>query len=648
MCGISGFWKVKADTKEAELRDVVVKMAKSLISRGPDDRGDWVDASLGLALSHRRLSILDLSSGGHQPMLSFCGRYVIVYNGEIYNFKEIKEELIADGARFRTMCDTEVLLGAISRWGIKKTLSLLNGMFAFAVWDKKEQKIFLARDRVGIKPLYYGVQNNILYFASELKAVRANKFFKPEIDDDALNLFFRYSYVPCPASIYKNIGKLRQGCYAVISKDLGIKEECYWDVLKFTQVFTSVPLQMSEQEAVLKTENILSDAVGKRMISDVPLGAFLSGGIDSSLIVALMQKQSSSPVKTFTIGFHEHAYNEAESAKHLAKHLGTDHTELYITPSEMKNVIPDLPGMYDEPFSDSSQVPTFLISKLTKKHVTVSLSGDGGDEVFAGYNRYIWADKVWNSISNLPLFFRKGMKKIIENVSPQGWDRFGRFGSRIFPDIFKHRQFGDKLHKLAGVLDSQSPDDVYFSLASDWKHSDRLVLSKTADSSLGQMRGIKTFLPDFVERMMFYDLVTYLPDDILTKVDRASMAVSLETRVPFLDHRVIEFSKQLPLAYKIKNRRSKWILREILYKYVPSDLLERPKMGFAVPVDKWLRGSLRPWAEDLLSENLIRKQGILNPEPIQKMWKEHLSKKRNWQHHLWDILMFQAWKERWM
>jgi len=648
MCGIAGFWIQRGSNGEI-LKKEIMKMTRALAHRGPDDEGFYVDKKTGIALGHRRLSILDLSPKGHQPMISFSGRYVIVYNGEVYNYKELRKEIENNfNVKFKSDTDTEVILAGFEVWGVEGTLERMNGMFAFALWDKKKRKLFLMRDRVGIKPLYYGVQNGILFFASELKAIRANRFFKPEIDRNALALFFRHNYIPAPYSIYKNIKKLEPGHHAVISGNLNIKIRRYWDIEKIVEDGIKNPIDLSEKEAALELERLLLDSVKKRMIADVPLGAFLSGGIDSSTVVALMQAQNNIPVKTFTIGFYENNYDEAKYAKKVAKHLGTDHTELYITPKEAIDVIPKLSDIYDEPFSDSSQIPTFLVSQLTKRYVTVSLSGDGGDELFGGYNRYFRASNTWNRINFIPYVVRLRLSKMISLLSPRCIDRALKPVKVIAPKQVKNILSRDKVLKFSKILTNRNPDELYKRLISHWKNPEKLVFnSKEPKTILDDLR-IKDFIPNFKDRMMFFDFITYLPDDILTKVDRASMAVSLEARVPILDYRIVEFSKKLPLNFKIKNDKSKWILRQVLYKYVPKELVERPKMGFGVPLDNWLRGPLRDWAEDLLDEKKIKRDEFLNPEPIKKLWKEHLSGKRNWQYLLWDVFVFQAWKKRWM
>ncbi len=643
MCGIAGFWKIKKDRKEL-LKNTVMKMTETLVHRGPDDSGFYVDEKYGIALGHRRLSILDISPKGHQPMTSFSGRYVIIYNGETYNYKELQKEIEDEfNIKFKGSSDTEVILAGFDVWGVEKTLKKMNGMFALTVWDKKDKKLYLSRDRVGIKPLYFGIQNGILFFASELKAIRANKFFKPEIDKNVLALFFRHNYIPAPYSIYKDIKKLKPGYYCVVDRNLNVETKCYWDIKKITEEGIKNQVELSEKEMVIKLEKLLLDSVKKRMISDVPLGAFLSGGIDSSTVVALMQAQSAIPVKTFTIGFYEKGYNEAKFAKDIAKHLHTDHTELYVTPKETMDIIPKLAYMYDEPFSDSSQIPTFLVSQLTGRNVTVSLSGDGGDELFGGYNRYFLGQSLWNKLSKVPYIIRPIAAKGIKSISPKIWDKFGQILGGIIPPL--RDRTGDKLHKLADILSVKSQEEMYNRLVSHWALPTDLVIGSNELPTPLTDKNQWAKIDDFTQRMMFLDAITYLPDDILTKVDRASMAVSLEARVPILDHRIIEFSKKIPPNLKIKNGESKWILKQVLYKYAPRELIDRPKMGFGVPIDSWLRKPLREWAEELLSEKKLKEDGILDPDPIREKWEEHLSGKRNWQYLLWDVLMFQAWKE---
>lgn len=646
MCGIAGFWKIKEINKEL-LIDNAAKMSEALTYRGPDDFGVYTDEKNGIALSHRRLSILDLSPKGHQPMESFSGRYVIVYNGEVYNFQELKTEIDNNfGVKFKSDSDTEVILAGLEVWGIENVLKKMNGMFAFALWDKKERKLCIARDRVGIKPVYFGVQNDVLFFASELKAIRANDFFEKKMDINALASFFRFNYIPAPYSIYQNIKKLKPAYYAVIDSNLNINMHCYWDIKKITEEGNRYNYKLSEKESIYDLETLLLDSVKKMMIADVPLGAFLSGGIDSSMVVALMQKQSSVPVKTFTIGFDDNDYNEAKYAKNVADYLGTEHTELCVTPEEARNVIPKLPCIYDEPFSDSSQIPVFLVSQLAKQYVSVGLSGDGGDELFGGYTRYLMANNIRKRISILPYFSRIMLSKMITLLSPEVWNVFFKKIEHIFPSKYRQTLYGDKFYKLAEVLIGKNPDEIYKDIVSHFRTPEDLVINSKEPVTILYEDSIQ--LTDYNDIMMFYDFITYLPDDILTKVDRASMFVSLEARVPLLDHRVVEFSKIIPLSFKIRDGKGKWILRQILYNYVPEKMLDRPKTGFGIPIGEWLRHPLKDWAENLLDENKINSDGLLNYEHIKKLWSEHLSGKRNQQYLLWDILMFQSWKEKWM
>lgn len=643
MCGIVGLFQPEPSRGADETRHVLQSMTDTLRHRGPDDAGVWVDDRGVIALGHRRLSILDLSREGRQPMRSACGRYVVTYNGEIYNFAALRDELETLGHAFRGHSDTEVMLAAVSRWGLDQALSRFNGMFAFALWDRGTGRLHLVRDRLGEKPLYYGWCGRTFLFASELKALEAHPQFKNDINRNALALFMRHNCVPAPYSIYEGVFKLPPGMMLTLSERLqgSVPEPVpYWSAKEAAERGAADPFTGSEDEAVCRLEALLLEAVKLRMVADVPLGAFLSGGIDSSTVVALMQAQSDRPVKTFTIGFHEAQYDEAVYARKVAGHLGTDHTELYVTPRQALDVIPRLPTLYDEPFADSSQIPTFLVSELARQHVTVSLSGDGGDELFAGYNRYVWGRSLWRKIGWMPMGLRRGVAKGITALSPMSWGAvFDRFGP-VLPAV---QSPGDKLHKLAELLGVEDPDALYAGLASHWKQPTQVVIGAIEPPTLLTDRPRWARLDDCALRMMFLDLATYLPDDILVKLDRASMAVSLEARVPLLDHRVAEFAWRLPVAMKIRGGQGKWALRQVLKKYLPLELVDRHKMGFGVPIDSWLRGPLRDWAEDLLDERRLDKDGFFNPRPIREKWAEHLSGRRNWQHHLWDVLMFQAW-----
>jgi asparagine synthase (glutamine-hydrolysing) len=585
-------------------------------------------------------------------MLSACGRYVVVFNGEVYNFLDLRKELEAKGHRFRARSDTEVMLAAFNEWGVRAAVRRFVGMFAFALWDRQDRALHLVRDRLGIKPLYYGWNGKTFLFGSELKALRAHPDFAPKVNRDALALYLRYGYIPAPHSIYHGIHKLVPGSI------LTLKNECvwgqqaptplaYWSAAEVAGRRSSDPLSIDEREAVARLEDALKESVRLRMIADVPLGAFLSGGIDSSTVVAVMQAHSSRPVKTFTIGFHEEGYNEAIHAKAVAAHLGTDHTELYVTPDEARAVIPKLPTLFDEPFSDSSQIPTFLVSELARRYVTVSLSGDGGDELFGGYPRYFMARKIWSSVGFLPRSSRRLIARLITAWKPTQYDR--AFGWLRPQPNGKGRalSIGDRIHKGAELLAIESSDALYHRLVSHWKNPEQVVKGSSEPDTpwSGSRRLAATAC--FEERMMLRDLVSYLPDDILTKVDRASMGVSLEARVPLLDHRVVEFVARVPPSMKIRRGQGKWLLRQVLYRYVPKHLVERPKMGFGVPIGAWLRGPLRDWAEDLLSEGRLKHEGYLHPQRVRQPWLEHLSGHRNWQYHLWDVLMFQGWLARW-
>jgi asparagine synthase (glutamine-hydrolysing) len=629
MCGIAGYLNSQNNNS-----NIIEAMTQKLESRGPDDHGAWLSEDGNIVLGHRRLSILDLSAGGHQPMVSISGRYVIVFNGEIYNFAILRIELEKLGYKFRGHSDTEVMLGAIDEWGIIEAVKKFNGMFAFALWDKKSRLLHLVRDRIGIKPLYYGWCGKTFLFGSELKALKVHPEFNADISRQSLSLFLQYNYVPVPYSIYSGIYKLLPGTILTIDEKKGDflpEPSPYWSAKDIVQ---QDRLKLSEQEAVDGLEGLLLDSVKLRMVADVPLGCFLSGGVDSSLVAALMQSQSNKPIKTFSIGFFEDQYNEAQYAKKVAEHLNTDHTELYVSPGDAIEVIPKLPYLYDEPFADSSQIPTFLVSQLARQNVTVSLSGDGGDELFAGYNRYYWGDNIWRKIRLLPFGVRKSLAYILRKVPPGYWDKI------LFN---KFHLAGDKMHKLAGILTLKTPDSLYQRLISLDQNSFDLVKNENLNNAAVDLYSKEGIEGSFVERMMYWDMMHYLPDDILTKVDRASMGVSLEARVPLLDHRVVEYAWQLPLPYKIHKDQSKWVLRQVLYKHVPSSLIDRPKMGFGVPIDSWLRSPLKDWAENLLNEQRLEQEEFLNPKPIRQKWNEHLSGKRNWQHQLWAVLMFQSW-----
>ena len=646
MCGICGFY-----SKSLSIFDNAIdKMNLAISHRGPNNNGVWQDNDSGVVLGHQRLSILDLSAAGNQPMKSNSGRFILTFNGEIYNHLELRRELEIKnpGMKWRSNSDTETLLEGIEFWGLEATLKKIVGMFAFGLWDKKIRSLTLVKDRMGEKPLYFGWQgegkNKIFLFGSELKALKAHPEFAGEINRDVIALQLRHNCIPAPYSIYKNIYKLLPGNYLQLKENdlqsgiLPISKP-YWSLLDSAVNGVNNSLSLSKEDVGNELEHLIQDSIKKQMMSDVPLGAFLSGGVDSSLIVALMQKVSSRPIKTFTIGFNEKDYNEANYAKEVAKHLGTEHNEMYVSPQQAMAVIPKLSTIYDEPFSDSSQIPTFLVSELAKKQVSVSLSGDGGDELFCGYNRYVESNSLWKKLRLLPLPLRKILALMIQSISPQNWNKL----SQLTPILNSYANFGDKMHKGANVLDCKELSDVYYRLVSHWQNPNEIVLNSKEPETFLTGNKLKFTGLNSQQKMMALDCITYLPDDILVKVDRASMASSLETRNPFLDHRIIEYTWKIPQSLKLRNGQSKWILREILHKYVPKNLIERPKMGFAVPIDAWLRGPLREWAESLLNEKSLQQDGYFNSDLIRSKWNEHLSGKKNWQNHLWNVLMFQSW-----
>lgn len=622
-------------------------MAETLRHRGPDDDGVFADAAVGLALGFRRLSILDLSKEGHQPMASPSARYVIAFNGEIYNHLSLRRELEGGGRRWRGHSDTEVMLAGMEEWGLTGAIRRFNGMFAMAVWDRRERQLHLVRDRMGEKPMYYGWSGGALLFGSELKALRAHPKFDAEIDRDALALYFRHNYINAPYSIYRGIFKLPPASIVTFDADgprRSPEPRVYWSVREAAERGVGDPFPGTDAEAVDGLDRLLRDAVGTRMEADVPLGAFLSGGIDSSTVVALMQAQSERPVKTFSIGFRESGYDEAPFAREVAAHLGTDHTELYVAPEEARAVIPLLPTLYDEPFSDSSQIPTFLVSQLARRRVTVSLSGDGGDELFGGYPRYAQAAAAWRTLQRVPRPARRGGARALRALPPGAWTAIARVLGKALPMRQRSRNPGDRLHKIARMAGLGSPEELYMAMVSHWDDPTAIVAGAIEPRTVLNDPAQWARLPELLDRMMYLDACTYLPGDILAKLDRASMGVGLEGRVPLLDHRVVEYAWRLPLSMKMRSGRGKWILRQVLNRYVPAPLVDRPKMGFGIPVGEWLRGPLRAWAEDLLSPAALSEGAILNPDPIRRTWAEHLSGARDWQYRLWGVLMFQAWR----
>ncbi|MEI8303991.1 MAG: asparagine synthase (glutamine-hydrolyzing) [Burkholderiales bacterium] len=648
MCGFTGYLAVNPDLTPPQAKQLLQQMANSIVHRGPDSDGYWTDPQAGIGLAHRRLAIVDLSPAGAQPMVSVSGRYVLAFNGEIYNHLRLRDALEREGkvtVSWRGHSDTETLLAGFDAWGIEGSLKQAIGMFAVAVWDRADRVLTLARDRLGEKPLYYGWQGQgsgaVFLFGSELSALRRHPAFAAEVNRDALALYMRHNCIGGENSIYSGIRKLTPG--HLLSVSLARPEpvvRAWWSGTDVAMRGVAQPFAGSPEQASDALEALLRDAVAQQMMADVPLGAFLSGGIDSSTVVALMQAQSSRPVRTFSIGFHEEGYNEAEHAKAVAEHLGTDHTEMYVTPKQALDVIPRLPTLYSEPFADSSQIPTFLVSQLARQHVTVSLSGDAGDELFCGYTRYQMTAGLWGKVSRLPRPLRQLAAGLITAVPHGAWDKLGG----VLPSALGVR-VGDKLHKGAALLGSRSVADLYRGMVSHWADPAKVVLGAREPATV--LAGAAPELQGLgdVERMMALDMLSYLPDDILAKVDRAAMGVGLETRVPFLDHRVVEFAWCLPLDYKLRDGVTKWPLRQVLYRHVRKELIERPKMGFGVPIDHWLRGPLRDWAESLLSESRLAQEGFFNPAPIRHKWAEHLSGQCNWQYQLWDVLMFQAWLE---
>ena len=646
MCGITGFYsKISSN-----FNNIILKMNSAITHRGPDSNNIWQDKNSGIFFGHQRLSILDLSTAGNQPMVSNSGRHIITYNGEIYNHLEIRKELnkINLNIKWKSNTDTETLLVALEFWGFEKTLKKIIGMFAFGLWDKRNRSLILVRDRIGEKPLYFGWQgkgdNKVFLFGSELKALKAHPEFSREINRDAIALQLRHNYIPDPYSIYKDIYKLLPGHYLKLTEDNLKKNflptpKIYWSLTECAIYGNNNQLTQSDESIQSDLEKRLRLSVKQKMISDAPLGAFLSGGIDSSTIVALMQSQSNHPIKTFTIGFNEDDYNEAQHAKKIAKHLGTDHTELYFSSKTAMEVIPKLSTIYDEPFSDNSQIPTFLLSQLAKQDVKVALSGDGGDELFCGYNRYMSTNNWSKKFNSIPISLRKILTYAVKLISQKNWNKL----FKLLPGLNQHINYGHKIYKGAKALEANTLSDLYYILISHWQNPTEVVTnSKESQTFLSE------FKPELLnfnnhQKMMILDLITFLPNSILVKIDRASMASSLEARVPFLDHELIEYSWKIPHSLKYRNGKGKWILRQILNNYVPKNLTERPKMGFGIPLGTWLRGPLRDWAENLLNEKRLMQEGYFNPKLIRDKWQEHLSNKHNWQYDLWNVLMFQAW-----
>jgi asparagine synthase (glutamine-hydrolysing) len=638
MCGILGSFGASG-----EPADWLTAGCDALRHRGPDDGGVWRDPAAGIALGHTRLAVIDLSDAGRQPMRSACGRYHLVFNGEIYNHLELRRAL--GGHAWHGHSDTETLLECVASWGLERALRAAVGMFAFGLFDSAERQLILARDRMGEKPLYYGYARGTFVFGSELAALRAAPGFDDTIDRDALASFIRSSWVPAPQSIYRSMRKLSPGSWVVVTSEIVARRAApqpvaYWSAIEVALSAQREPLRLSDVDAVAQLSELLGSVVKGQMLADVPLGAFLSGGIDSSTITALMQVHSSARVRTFSIGFDEDGYDESAQARAIAAHLGTDHTELNVRANDALALVPRLPIIYSEPFADSSQLPTFLLAQMTRRHVTVALSGDGGDELFGGYRRYLLGLRTWACLERMPLWARRASARGLRSISPGTWNSLARLTRRLMPRHFRMSMVGDKVHKGAMLLESGNPDELYQHLLHQcW--SAQLVLE--AEQAEVQGAPIAQSASGLIDRMMLLDTITYLPDDILVKVDRAAMAVSLETRVPLLDHRLFEFAWRLPPGLKIRDGTGKWVLRQLLHRYVPQQLIDRPKRGFAVPLAAWLRGPLRDWAEALLDESRLRTDGYLDAAAVRLGWQQHLSGNRNWQQQVWNVLMFQAW-----
>jgi len=646
VCGLAGFWEgVEGDPLRLEA--TARAMAGALEHRGPDDGGSWVDGGAGLGLGHRRLSILDLSPDGRQPMVGPDGRFTLAYNGEVYNYLELRSELEAEGVSFRTHTDTEVVLHALACWGVERALERFVGMFAFALWDARERSLVLARDRLGIKPLYYAIQDGVLFFASELKALRQHPRFRAELDRDALTLFFRFSYVPAPHAIYTGARKLLPGTYARFRVPSRFTEHAYWDPRRIARAGLEVRTPRDPREAEERLEDLLDRAVQARRVSDVPLGAFLSGGVDSSLVVALLQELSDRPAETFTIGFDEEGYDEAPHARAIARHLGTRHHELVVTSDEARAVIPELPESWDEPFADSSQIPTLIVSRFARTRVTVCLSGDGGDELFGGYPRYFLSNRLDRTLRRFPGFLRRGAAAGLRGLPNGLWEGLARRSATLRRKGLQPGWAAYRVNRLADVLALGGRRSVYRSMVSHWKEPERLVLGGTEPCTVHEEADLLPGGTDY-ERMMLADTLTYLPDDILCKVDRASMATGLEARVPLLDHRVLELAWSLPLEQRMGPEPGKSLLRRVLAKRVPRELFERPKMGFGVPIAAWLRGPLRAWGEELCDARRLASEGVLDPVAVREAWDAHQAERASLGYYLWDVLAFQAWHERWM
>jgi asparagine synthase (glutamine-hydrolysing) len=651
VCGIAGLLDPAASTSADRLGALASTMASSLEHRGPDDSGLWVDADAGVALGYRRLAVIDLGPGGAQPMVSSGGRWVLVYNGEIYNHPELRRRLESAGTRFRSQSDTEVVVAAVERWGVDRAIDACEGMFAAALWDRRDRQLHLLRDRFGEKPLYYGWVGTVFGFGSELKAMCTLPGFTAELDREAVARYLRYNCIPAPDTVWRGIRKLLPGHLVTLTGDLtpGVlpEQRCYWSAADAVARARQHPLTVSDAEMTDRLETVLSDAVAARMVADVPVGAFLSGGIDSSTIVALMQRHASGPVRTFTVGFADRSFDESSEAAAVAAYLGTDHTAVQVGDAEAVEVITQLPDIWDEPFADVSQIPTYLVSSVARREVTVSLSGDGGDELFAGYNRHAWLERVWGRSAVVPAGARRTAGAALGRIPPAVVERAAR-ATRFLPVGWQVRNPSTKVAKLARVLAASGPEDAYRALTTHWADATSVVLGNEYRDTADERDGSPVSGGGITEQMLWLDLVGYLPDDILVKLDRAAMAVSLEARVPFLDRRLLDLAWSLPLDAKLRGGQTKWLLRQVLERHVPAELVERPKMGFGLPIGLWLRGELAPWAEHLLDERRLREQGLLDPLPIRRAWDLHRSGRRDLGYELWDVLVLQSWIDRWM
>ncbi len=650
MCGIAGILDPAASTSADRLGALASTMASSLRHRGPDDSGVWVDPDAGVALGYRRLAVIDLGPGGAQPMVSFDGRWVVAYNGEVYNHRELRHRLERAGTQFRGGSDTEVLVAAVERWGVDRALDACEGMFAAALWDRQRRELHLLRDRFGEKPLYYGWIGKAFAFGSELKALCTLPGFAAELDRSSVTSFLRFNCIPAPDTIWRGVRKLQPGHLVTLTEapSPGVlpEQRCYWSAADAVARARQHPLAVSDSEMTDQLEDTLSQAVAARMVADVPVGAFLSGGIDSSTIVALMQQHASRPVRTFTVGFADRSFDESSEAAAVAAHLGTDHTAVHVGDAEATEVIAELPDIWDEPFSDVSQIPTYLVSRVARREVTVSLSGDGGDELFAGYNRHAWLDRVWGTVADVPAGARRTAGSALGRIPPGFVERAARATS-LLPAGWQVRNPSNKMVKLARVLAASDPEDAYRALTTHWADANSLVLGNDHRETPEDRNGSPVSGAGITEQMLWSDLVGFLPNDILVKLDRAAMAVSLETRVPFLDRRMLDLAWRLPLDAKLRGGQTKWLLRQVLERHVPSALVARPKMGFGLPIGPWLRDELAPWAEHLLDERRLRAQGLLDPLPIRRAWELHRSGRRDLGYELWDVLVLQSWIDRW-